>query len=196
MRKILITLISLFVALGTFAESPDNILQNCVSKLKGAKSIVADFTMTVQGRTFTGTLNSKGNRFSVVTPGNATWYNGADIWSYSAASGEVTVWKPAAAELAESNPLLYLSTASDYTVKSGAAAGTVILTPKKRNSGVKNITLTVSSSTGLPKTLDIAANGGNIKIVMKSIRLNAPVDDSTFTFPKARYPKARLTDLR
>ncbi|MDE6272733.1 MAG: outer membrane lipoprotein carrier protein LolA [Muribaculaceae bacterium] len=182
------------------AASADDILQSCVKKLSGAKSLKATFTATFSGRSASGTLLSKGQKFSLVMSGIGSWYDGKNLWSYSAANNETTLWTPSKAELAESNPLLYLSSASDYTVKAGSGSkkgeSIIVLTPKKRNSGIKSVTAVINTSTNLPKKLTIVAAGQTSVISFGSITLNPSIADSQFAYPKSKYPKVNVTDLR
>lgn len=200
LTRYIIIIISLLTALTASAVTPQETLGACVAKLKGAKSIKADFTMSANGATSSGTLLSRGEKFAFTTGGNGTWYDGRDLWVYTPSSGEVTVWKPVKSELAESNPLLYLSSAGDYNVaagKGGVKGETVlILTPKRRSAGVKSIRVVINSTTMLPKSMDITAGSGNVRLAVKNLQLGAPVADSSFSFPKSKYPKARITDLR
>ena len=193
-------ILALLIGLTASAATPAQIFESCVAKLRGAKSIKADFSLTAQGRTLSGTLVSKGEKFAVTTGGNGTWYDGRDLWVYTPSSGEVTVWKPVRSELAESNPLLYLSTAGDYNVASaaGAAKGesALTLTPKRRSAGVKSIRVVINSSTSLPKSMEITTGNGVVKVNVKSLQLGTSVADSSFTFPKGKYPKVKITDLR
>ena len=201
--KKFITIFSLLIVLAcqvSIAATPQQALQACVTKLKGAKSAKAEFSINSQGHTSSGTLLCKGNTFAVTSGANGTWYDGSDIWVYSPATGEVTVWKPVQSELAEANPLLYLSTAGDYNVAAGTggAKGETILTltPKRRSSGVKSIRVVLNSATSLPKSMDITTGSGKVKVTLKSLQLGAALNDSDFKFPKSRYPKARVSDLR
>lgn len=199
-KRYIVLLVSVVISLVAMATTPEQTLQSCVAKLQGAKSLKAEFSMTAQGHTVSGTLISKGKKFAVTSSASGTWYDGHDMWVYTPSSGEVTVWKPVASELSESNPLLYLSTSSDYTVKDGGKSSkgenVLVLTPKKRNTGVKSIRVCVNAATKLPASLDITTGSGNVKIVVKNLQLNVSASDGAFTFPKSKYPKARITDLR
>ena len=191
---------AIFLPFKASAATPAETLEACVKKLSGAKSMKASFTATFNGRNVSGTLLTKGKKFSMTMPGLGTWYDGKSIWSYSSANGETTVWTPTAAELAESNPLLYLSSASDYNVKAGTGAkkgeSVIVLTPKKRNSGVKSITAVINNATSLPKRLTIVAGSASSTVTLTSLTLNTTIADSQFAYPKSKYPKATVTDLR
>lgn len=74
------------------AETAAEYLARCSAKLKNASSVNASFTMrTAQGNT-KGTLLCKGSKFAVTMQGAGTWYDGKDMWTYSAQNGEATVW--------------------------------------------------------------------------------------------------------
>ena len=194
----LLLLLPAFSARG--AETPAQFLQRCVAKINSAKSLKAQFTVSASGKSFNGQLTQSGKKFKVSAPGAATWYNGKDIWSYSRANGEVTVWTPTPSELAETNPLLYIGTSKDYNValdpKSPSGTRILILTPKRRGASVKSIRLTVNSSTLLPKAISVKASGGNCDVKIKSITLNPKVSASEFNFNKKNYPGVNVTDLR
>lgn len=182
------------------ATTPEQSFQACVAKLRGAKSIKAGFNGKMSGRRVSGTLLSKGQKFSLTASGTGTWYDGKNMWSYSSANGETTLWTPSKSELAESNPLLYLASATDYVVKPGSGAksgeAVVVLTPKRRNSGVKSATVVINTSTNLPKSISISAGSGSYNITFNTITLNPSLSDTQFVYPKSKYPKVPITDLR
>lgn len=198
--RYIIVLVAICFSGMAYGATPQQSFDKCVATLRNAASITAEFSMSGAGHSLNGSLSSKGRKFAIVSSSQSTWYDGSDIWVYSANSGEATVWKPSNSELAESNPLLYLSSASDYTVENapGAKSGEVMLMlkPKKRGSGVKSIKVTLNCATNLPKALDIATGSGNFKVTIRNLRLNAAVSDASFRFPKSKYPKAKVTDLR
>lgn len=187
-------------SVSVFAESPNNVLKATVAKLKGARTITASFSTVMSGKRVNCSLKAKGNKFTMTSPTFSTWYDGKSMWSYSKSSGETTLWHPTASELAESNPLLYLSTAGNYTVSAGkgstASDQVIVLTPKKRTTGVKNVTVTINTKTHLPKKLVLATSSGVCNVTISSLKLNGAVADTEFTYPKSRYPKVPITDLR
>ena len=201
LRNIIALLALLLTGLAALAATPVELLNQSAAKLRSAKTIHASFSMTSQGTTASGTLLCKGNKFAMSLPGIGTWYDGKVIWSYTRKTGEATVWKPTTAELAESNPLLYLSSAKDYTVKEdakgvGKGVKTLVLTPKKRNTGVKSLRIVINTGSLLPKSISIAASSGNFKFNITSLKLNTPISDSAFCFDRKKYPKAQIVDLR
>lgn len=179
--------------------SAEDVYKSCISKVSAAKSMRVGFSLSASGHAAVGKLVTKGSKFAVTFPGLGTWYDGKSIWSYSAKNKETTVWTPSKTELAESNPMLYISMASEFNVSSAKSSGgvtTVILSPKRRSAGVKSVTLTINNSTSLPKKLVINTGRETSTITVNSVSLNPKVADSEFNYPKASYPSVPVTDLR
>ena len=157
--------------------------------------------MKVSGKSVNGRILSKGTKFALTSNATSNWYNGKDLYTYNPSQGETTVFRPTAEELAEVNPLLYLKSASNFKIvpsknkKTGIE--TVVLVPKSSGTGVKNVMLELDSKTFLPKTIKITpSSGGAIEISITALKLNASVADSSFEYPKAKYPKAKIIDMR
>lgn len=198
------TLLSVMVIVGAASgyaeETAASLLGRCAKKIQGASSVSATFSMTASGHSSSGTLLTKGSKFAISLPGVGTWYDGTNMWSYLKANGEATLWNPTRGELAESNPLLYISSSKDYDVKYGSSSAkgskTLILTPKKRGTGVKSVTITVLTSTLLPQKIVVAASSGNCTFVINSIKLNTSIADSNFKFDSSKYKGVKVNDLR
>ncbi|MDE5842898.1 MAG: outer membrane lipoprotein carrier protein LolA [Muribaculaceae bacterium] len=181
------------------AATPAQIYNACMKKVEGAKSLRAGFNLASGGHSAAGTLLTKGTKFAVTMPGLGTWYDGKAMWSYSNANRETTVWTPSKTELAESNPMLYISMASGFDAKAqagGKGQTVVLLTPKRRNAGVKSVKIIINNATSLPEKLVITTGAQTSTITITSLSLNPPLADSEFTYPKKKYPKVPITDLR
>lgn len=183
------------------ALTADEILAKGKSKLTSATSISASFTMKLNGQSLSGTILSKGSKFALISGVSSNWYNGKDLYTYNPSSNETTVFRPTAAELLEVNPLLYINSASNYNVKATKAkvAGeeTVVLIPKKTGTGVKNVSVTFDSKTFLPKLIRIVTSSGStVEVSVSNIKLNGSVSDSSFEYPKSKYPKVKINDMR
>lgn len=176
-------------------------LQQAKSKISSASSITASFSLNMGGGSVSGTLKAKKSKFSIVTSSYGTWYNGSDLYTYNAQNNETTVMKPTSSELAEANPLLYINNADDYKVTTTKASksgvDTVVLIPKKSGSGIKSVTIELNKSTHLPKSIKITPTSGSAyQLTISSIKLNSSVADSSFDYPKSKYPGSKLIDLR
>lgn len=201
LKMISLMLGGLLFCANAFALTPSEALEKAKKAIDGAKSIEAEFTLKYNGATSTGTLYGKGSKFAIVSSVTSNWYNGNDLYTYDPTSKETYVFNPTAAELSEINPLLYIKSSGDYKVagtknpKKGVE--TVTLIPKTKSSGVKSVTLEIDSKTFLPKTIKvIPTSGGTLTLTINKATLNKTLTDSTFEYPKTKYPNVKLIDMR
>ena len=193
--------IALFSTQFADAQSAQDILSKASSKLNGASSVRADFSMKINGQSCSGKLAAKGNKFVLTSSVGSSWYNGSAMWSYSPATGETTVFKPSTGEIMEANPLMYARNSGNFTAtfskNKTAGKHTIVLVPKSKGNGLKSVTLVLNASTYLPeKVIVTPISGGAVTVNISNIRLNASVSDSEFNYPKSKYPKAKIIDLR
>lgn len=189
------------VATASAAETATQVMNRASSAFRGAKSITATFTMTGASGNMSGTFSMSGGKFAVVTSGASTWYNGRLMYSYNPQTGETTLVAPTASEVAESNPFsIIASMASQFTAayaKQQPAGTTVlVLLPKSAKSNIKKVVLTLDKKRCVPKKVVMTHNGGTTTVSISRWAANVKVAASTFEYPKGRYPKARIVDLR
>ena len=200
--KILFLLsIAFFTSQVADAQTAQEILNKASAKINGASSIRADFSMKINGQSCSGKLAAKGSKFALTSSVGSSWYNGSAMWSYSPSTGETTVMKPSSAELMEANPLMYARSSGNFTAtfskNKTAGKHTIVLVPKTKGSGLKNVTLVLNASTFLPeKVIVTPTSGAAVTVSISNLKLNASVSDSEFNYPKSKYPKAKIIDLR
>lgn len=183
------------------ALTATEVFQKGKNKLTLAKTVTASFSMKADGNIFTGKLLSKGNKFTITSNASSYWYNGSDLYTYIPKKSETTVFKPSSSELLEINPLLYLNSSTSYNITTTktkkAGLETIVLLPKTSRSSVKSVTIDLDSKTFLPKYIKIVtSSGGIIDLSILNIQLNSNISDSSFTYPKSSYPKAKIIDMR
>lgn len=200
MRTILISAL-MFPAMGMMAETADEIVAHAAAKLRNAKGVDCSFTATVGGKNLSGQLKASGAKFNIVTPAGSSWYNGKALYTYNPASSETTVYTPTATELAETNPLYYVSdVAGSYTAtlsaKQPKGGYSVELAPKRRKAAIKNVKVLLSGGY-VPQQVSVTSSDGTVSVIdIKSISYTAAHPASTFEYPKSRYSKAQIVDLR
>lgn len=201
--NILFFVIASFIAsLPVHGQTAESVLQKASVKVKSVKTVDASFSATSSGRSMSGTLKSSGSKFYVKTGGMETWYNGKTLYTYNPSSKETTIVTPTMSELSEVNPLLFLNSYSSYfnpTFSKNKQNGKYIidLNSKSRKSPAKKITVFLNAGTLYPEKFIITSNDGNqTNLTITKIRYGGSSNSSEFEYPKSKYPKATIVDLR
>lgn len=203
-RKLLLCFLILsFAVCGADASlTASQIVAKASQRITRAGSVTAGFRYSGGGQSGLGTLKASGKKFIVETPGMSSWYNGKNLWTYSAVSRETTVVTPTSGELAETNPLTYMTSASaSFTFSFGRGDSPVrriiVLTPKSRKLGVKGVILELEGKTLNPLKIIVRGGDGSVStIVITKFQLGKGLPASNFEYPKNKYPKIKIIDLR
>lgn len=184
------------------ADTADEVLNHAAQAVKSADGISASFTLNSGGQTLTGTLKSSGDKFSLQTSTTSVWYDGKTMWTYNPKTKETTVTLPTPTEVAEVNPLYIVNIYSNnFTVTFAKSqtkgCRTIVLTPKSRKLGYKSVHLTIPDKSSFPSRVVVIPTSGH-KITVNIEKANTGVRHtaSTFIYPKSKYPKAEIVDLR
>lgn len=204
MKKIILPFIFLllsFVAGAQVKLSPVEVLSKTVDLINNGKGIEAGFSINGEGYNGSGLIKTDGTKFSVNFPDLKVWYNGKDLYTYNDNTGETTVVNPTSEELMESNPLSYVVSAQkNYNVVFSTVKkeGRYVLELQPRNKGeIKRITLTVRKTDYIPEKIVVEPSSGSpITAEIKGFKKGLTFNNSDFEYPKARYPKAEIIDLR
>lgn len=198
---LIIALFFLLNSVSTSAQNAANILAQASNKFSNSKSISATFSLIDNGRSQSGSIIVAGNKFAISAPQLSTWFDGKTHWSYSPNIKEVNITTPTSDELQQINPFAIISSfRNNFNAKlMSSAKGTykIQLTPKKSNQSIKNVELTLNSSTYFPSLIIITAkNNTKATIKVKSIKAGVAQSASTFTFNAKKYPGVEIVDLR
>ena len=178
------------------------VLTKAIGVMSNPKGVEVKFKVSSQGYSGVGTILTISPKYHVALPEVEVWYNGKDLFTYNKNTEETTVVNPTPEELAESNPLAYVTSApanynvSFSTVKKGGSY-VLELTPKKKGAEIKRITLTVRQTDYVPQKIVIEPKSGNpVTADINSFKTGVAVNNSDFEYPKMKYPKVELIDLR
>lgn len=194
-------LFSLFSLRAQSDQSALNILTKAVNAISNSKGVVANFTIYNSGYSGNGEIKTLGNKFKVSFPDVSVWYNGTDLYTYNSKTNETTLIHPTAEELAESNPLAYVTGASknynvSFSTVKKAGKEVLELTPKKKK-GIKRITLTLNKSNYYPEKIVVEPSSGSpVTAEIKTFNTMASISSAEFDYPKSKYPKVEIVDLR
>jgi len=157
------------------------------------------------GESFEGTIQMKGDKFTLVTPEALTWFNGTTQWTYVERNDEVNVTNPTGEELQFTNPALLLNSykkgftaayKGESTAPNGNAAYDVELTPKKKGDIVK-VELQIEKYSNFPARITVTSKNG-----VSSTLQHQPIENrykptrSFFCFNEGDYPDVEVIDLR
>ena len=199
--KRIVFLILTVVALVSSAQTPEQVLDRCVSSIKGKNAVSATDSISSTQGSGTGNIVMSGNKFRILSPELKCWYDGTTLWTYSAATGEVNVTNPTAAELASVSPYATAQNyKSTYNISKQSASGStyvVKLVPKRR-SQVTQVLLTANTSTNrITKVVISTKNSGTTTITISNYNNNASCTAYTFKFDKSQVPAGtQVVDLR
>ncbi len=202
LRNILVLLIGLASVFSVSAQTADAVLKKAAAAVNGANGLTASFTIDSGDHKLNGTLKSSGKMFALQTSATSTWYDGKSMWTYNPKTSETTLMTPTAAEVAESNPLsLVNSYSSSFTAAfaktQSKGSKTIVLTPKSKKSGYKSVHVTIADGSSIPsKLVVIPSSGQKLTVSISQVKLNQKLPSSTFTYPKSKYPKVEIVDLR
>lgn len=184
------------------AETAVQMMDKAAAKIKAAEGLYANFIMTSGQYTTKGNMKAEGVRFSIESPRVSTWYDGKTMWTYNSNTQETTVINPSTAEVAETNPLSLVNSYKEsftaaYAKSHPKGGHTIVLTPKSKKLGYKSVHVTISDATGLPASVVvIPASGTRISISISDIKTKQKFSATVFTYPKGKYPKAEIVDMR
>lgn len=191
-----------FCAFANAAESADAVLSRVAKAVKAAIGVNASFSLSSGGQNLSGTLKSSGSKFSLVTSSTSVWYDGKTMWTYNSKTNETTVTLPTPAELAEVNPLYIVNAYSNnftaaYEKSQTKGSKTIVLTPKSKKLGYKSVHVTIPDKSSFPSQLVvIPLSGQKITVKIEKVTTGVKFPSSTFEYPKSKYPKAEIVDLR
>ena len=183
------------------ALTAQQVAQKAAAVVGNAKGVQATFTLKSGGHTSKGTITSVGQKFSVILPQVSSWYNGKALYTYNPRTQETTVVTPTAQELLESNPLLYIKGGGggySYSFSTVKRTGKYVvdLVPKSKKSGIKKMTFTINAKTFQPERIAVTTTGGNTIVDVTTFKAGVSAPASAFEYPKKKYPKAEIVDLR
>ena len=212
MKKIVIIAVALLGIVTTSIAQDAKakvVLDKMSSKVKSMSSMKANFTLTAKdagGKTILnekGTLQMKGDKYSVVLPKQQIISDGKTMWTYMQANNEVQVATYNESEVQISPKKLFpTSYASEYgytyageKTVNGKKVDVVYLTPKAKKN-FKSVTILVDKNGQLVSGSVEEGNGGYYTFNLNGIQANAANADALYNFDTKKYPGVEVIDLR
>jgi outer membrane lipoprotein-sorting protein len=213
MKKLILSLFSLFLAVSAFAQYDPKALQTLDAMSKKYKAIPAfeaniSYTMTNEtekiNEEFKGKITVKGDKFRLVLPEQEVINNGATIWTYLPEAKEVNIdnYDPNSEDINPSKIYEIYKKGFKYLYLQDKTEGGVVceeidLVPEKKDAQYFKIKMLISKKDKSIQSWTMFDKGGNrFKYTITKFTPNAKVEDSYFTFDPKKYPGVDVVDLR
>ena len=219
--KKLFTLLTLASVVFTAAAQDKNPTQNdpeakkildaVSTKFKTYKAPQASFTYKVenaQGKALStkkGTVTMKGSKYKVSMDGMEIFSDGKTVWNYDKSAKEVTVNNVDASGTAMT-PQKLLTNFYDkdfyYKLNGEKKEGKktyqeIELTPTDKSKPFHKVYLWIDKTTNtIYSAKFLEKSGSKYTYTINSMKANATVKDTDFTFDKSKYPGVEVVDLR
>ena len=210
MRKKILFVVALLLPLMLVA-GVDNRVAQMRTKIKELKNYSIEFsTIDNDGNVLIDGRLTVGNneKYHLKTKLGEVWFDGENVWNYSAENNEVTVDKVENQTNILANPqkLLALDCDDESQIESVAQNDEVLEGVSMWVSKVllKNegenfvIRLFIDKKTGLPAVLKVSSEEGDYEftIKVKKIETNIKVKESDFVFDSKKYSDVEIIDFR
>lgn len=208
MRQTILTLITLFITIGTFAQDKraESILDQMSKKYQNMKTFSASFTYGADDRRATsGSIITNGTKFKLNMAGQEIMNNGKEIYTFMPDVNEVNItsFNPGDDNMfSPSNIYSIYKKGYKYTFKGESKTGsqvyeTIELVPTKKNDNVSKIEIKVNKKDKSIKSWKIWDGRNrttNFNVTKFTPNVSAPV--SLFTFDSKKHPGVEVVDLR
>lgn len=194
-------LFSVFPFVAKAQMTGDKVLDKSAKVITSAPSMTVNFTVGTSRGNSSGWITMSGKKFIFSSGDLKVWYDGTSQWALQRSVSEISLTTPTASELVDSNPFELISRHKQlFTAKllSTSKEGyRVQLTPKSKGSQIKAATVTINSSSFMPKSLDVTMHDGQkMKINVTSTSQGKTLSAAYFKYNPKANPGVELIDLR
>ncbi len=215
MKHLIITLFISALAIPAISQKSDPaakaVLDAVSAKFKTFTTVQATFTYKVEnasGKTLsskTGTIWMKGTKYKVSFGGQEIFCNGTTVWNYDKLANEVTISKLDANGSTITPQKLFTNFYDKdfrYILNGDKKVGSktlqeIELTPIDKSKPFHKVYLLVDKNAKTIYSTKVLENAGNrYTYTVSTMKTNAAIADSQFTFDKKKYPGVEEVDLQ
>ncbi len=215
MKHLIITLFISVLAIPAISQKSDPaakaVLDAVSAKFKTFTTVQATFTYKVEnasGKTLsskTGTIWMKGTKYKVSFGGQEIFCNGTTVWNYDKLANEVTISKLDANGSTITPQKLFTNFYDKdfrYILNGDKKVGAktlqeIELTPIDKSKPFHKVYVLVDKNAKTIYSTKVLENAGNrYTYTVSSMKTNAAIADSQFTFDKKKYPGVEEVDLQ
>lgn len=193
------------------AQDATSILDKAAAVYEKSNGVAIQFSMHIRSEqqqvseSFDGTIDIKGDKFVLKTPGMVTWFDGTNQWTYVEQNEEVNLSCPNESEIQVTNPALLLRSykkgfnvkyKGESTASNGKSCYDISLIPKKKND-IETVELQIEKYSNWPASIMVLTKQGlrsMIRVSQLKTEMNQP--DSYFVFDETVFPNVEVIDLR
>ncbi len=215
MKHLIFTLFISVLALPAISQKSDPaakaVLDAVSAKFKTFTTVQATFTYKVEnasGKTLsskTGTIWMKGTKYKVSFGGQEIFCNGTTVWNYDKLANEVTISKLDASGSTITPQKLFTNFYDKdfrYILNGDKKVGTktlqeIELTPIDKSKPFHKVYVLVDKNAKTIYSTKVLENAGNrYTYTVSTMKTNAAIADTQFTFDKKKYPGVEEVDLQ
>ena len=183
-------------------RSPEAVARQLLDRYGAATSMRAEFTQTVGQQRLAGTISVQGDAFRLDLAEQTLVTDGTTLWSYSKPDRQVVVQGYDPSEVGFSVGQLFTdylevfrATGATRATIRGVRHHVLTLRPRERGMSVRDVTLYVRSSDGVPTRVRVHdTNGGTLAFDLQDVQRDVRLPASTFRFAAPRGTE--VVDLR
>ena len=184
------------------ARSPEAVARQLLDRYGAATSMRAEFTQSVGQQRLAGTISVRGDAFRLDLSEQTLVTDGETLWSFSKPDRQVVVQAYDPGEVGFSVGQLFTdylevfrATGATRATIAGVRHDVLTLRPRERGMSVRDVTLYVRSSDGVPTRVRVHdTNGGTLAFDLNDVERNVRFPASTFRFAAPRGTE--VVDLR
>ncbi len=215
-RNFILTTIVGLVSLSTLYGQQDpeakTILDRASQKLKTYETIEADFSLNIDNRMdnlhsqSSGSIQVKGNKYYMESPGSEVYFDGKTMWSFMEDINEVTITEPSTedGDFVENPALIFSFYDRDFKYRLIGEAKVdnywcyeIDLYPNNFNQPYSRFKIfIIKENDAIYMVQAISKDAIDYTIFITNSRFNNPIPDSKFTFLPGNYPDIEIVDMR
>lgn len=216
MKYLYLTLFAVTISVVSFAQAKNDpaakaILDGVSAKFKTFTTVNAGFSYKVENgsskvlSTQNGTILMKGTKYKVNFSGQEIFCNGTTVWNYDKSANEVTISTLDASSGMITPQKLFTNFYDKdflYMLTGEKKIGNktiqeIEMTPVDKSKPFHKVYLQVDKAAKTIYSTKVLENAGNrYTYTVTSMKTNAAIADTQFTFDKSKYPGVEVIDLR